>query len=275
MPTGVEHSSSGSSSNQPRPASSLLADLRTAIGQAKEPELQLELTRLHDVLLRCTMPDAWALASAEAALALSRASGPPIAALIEVRNRLDLHRLNCQGGIVPFIRKRLGHSPVYAVFVGTLFSLPLAAFIFFLVQYAERLLPGVTARWDAVAVICLSATFGACVSLIARIDYFGKLYVYDPFLLFLNGLLKPIATSGLALTVYCILLTGIIKVADIHVDPPTDKATLPAKVAASLWVIGFIVGFGERLAQDLISRTEGLFIGTSSQAKPKDQDQNK
>jgi hypothetical protein len=112
------------------------------------------------------------------------------------------------------------------------------------------------------------------VSLITRIDFFGRLYVYDPFLLFLNGLLKPIATSGFALTIYCILLTQIISVTKINVGPltgPTDaNTTLPTEVAASLWIVGFLVGFSERLAQDLISRTEVLLSGPSGEAKPKD-----
>jgi hypothetical protein len=109
--------------------------------------------------------------------------------------------------------------------------------------------------------------------LITRIDFFARLYVYDPFLLFLNGLLKPIATSGLAITVYCILLSGIVTVTGIDVAATwSDSAYLPSKVAASLWIVGFIVGFSERLAQDLISRTEALLSGPSREANPKGQD---
>src|SRR5262245_32646667 len=247
----------------------VLSELRATIAAEKNAELQIELFRLHDVLLRADPGDPWVLPTAHAAMAAAKAEPPATAAVVEARNRIDLHTLNRQGGLVATIRTRLGHSPVYAIFVGVLLSLPLAAAIYFLAFYLDR---GTTGRWPAVGLICLSATFGACVSLITRIDFFARLYVYDPFLLFLNGLLKPIATSGLAITVYCILITQIVSVTRINVVPPAtapDPAVLPADIAASLWIVGFIVGFSERLAQDLISRTEALLSAPSGDAKPK------
>jgi hypothetical protein len=251
----------------------ILTELPEAIGAAKDANLQIELFRLHDVLLRADAGDPWVFPTAQAALAASKSDPPAVAALMEARNRIDLHTINRQGGIVAFIRTRLGHSPVFAIFVGTLLSLPLAAAIYVAGFYADSFFAHGSGRWPAIGLICLSAVFGACVSLITRIDFFARLYAYDPFLLFLNGLLKPIATSGLALTVYCILLSQIIAVTKIDVGP-LDKApeALTASVGASLWIVGFLVGFSERLAQDLISRTEALLTGTSAEPKPKGQE---
>jgi hypothetical protein len=252
----------------------ILSELREAIAAAKDADLQIELFRLHDVLLRADAHDPWVFPTAQAALAASKANPPAVAALLEARNRIDLHTINRQGGIVAFIRTRLGRSPVFAILVGTLLSLPLAATIYFVAFYVDKAWTGSLERWPAIGLICLSATFGACVSLITRIDFFARLYVYDPFLLFLNGLLKPIATSGLALTVYCIFLTQIISVTKINVGSLTGQSdpntTLIPEIAASLWIVGFLVGFSERLAQDLISRTEALLSGAPTEAKPKD-----
>jgi hypothetical protein len=247
----------------------VLSELRAAIAAEKNAELQIELFRLHDVLLRADPADPWVLPTAQAAMAGAKTDPPAVAAVTEARNRIDLHTLNRQGGLVAAIRTRLGHSPVYAIFVGVLLSLPLAAAIFYSAYLFDE---DKTGRWSAIGLICLSATFGACVSLITRIDFFARLYVYDPFLLFLNGLLKPIATGGLALTVYCILVIKIVSVTQLNVVPPAStaaSAALPPDVAASLWIVGFIVGFSERLAQDLISRTEALLSGPSSAANPK------
>jgi hypothetical protein len=253
----------------------MLSELRNAIASEKNGDLQVELFRLHDVLLRADAADPWVLPTAQAALAASKANPPAMAAVLEARNRIDLHTLNRQGGVVALIRTSLGHSPVFAIFIGTLLSLPLAATIFFTAILVDKTLGPGSVHWLTIGLICLSATFGACVSLITRIDFFARLFVYDPFLLFLNGLLKPIATSGLALAVYCILLTQIVSVTKISVAPPpgaSSSAALPPEVAASLWIVGFIVGFSERLGQDLISRTEALLSGPSSAAKSQGQD---
>jgi hypothetical protein len=139
----------------------VLSGLRGVIAAEKNAELRIELFRLHDVLLRADPGDPWILPTAQAAMAAARADPPAVAAVIEARNRIDLHTLNRQGGLVAGIRTRLGHSPVYAIFVGVLLSLPLAAAIFYLAFWFDE---SKTGRWPAIGLICLSATFGACVS---------------------------------------------------------------------------------------------------------------
>ena len=215
--------------------------------------------------------DPWVLPTAQAALAASKADPPAIAAVLEARNRIDLHTLNRQGGVVALIElvSAIRRCSPYS---SALLSLPLAATIFFTAILVDKTLGRGCVHWPTIGLICLSATFGACVSLITRIDFFCEALRLRSLSPVSEWASKPIATSGLALTVYCILLTQIVSVTKISVALPTgasSSAVLPPEIAASLWIVGFIVGFSERLAQDLISRTEALLSGPSPKPTPR------
>jgi hypothetical protein len=252
----------------------LLQELRDVLEKAENLETQLEVHRLHDVVDRAQyagLPQDFAHA-VRAALAVAKSKSPNLNIVREIRNRLDLDILNQRSGLVPRIRRQIGASPVYAMLVGTLFAFIAGIAILSLAIISWNALKpyGVVGdlRVKEIVLVVFAAIVGACVSILSRSDTFASLFVYDPFLIFVNCLVKPIVACGLAVTVYCIFGSGIMQVAGLTdaIAGKPDEAGPDLKLAAILWVVGFVVGFSERLAADLISRTESVF-GTSQQVR--------
>jgi hypothetical protein len=252
----------------------LLQELRDVLEKAENLETQLEVHRLHDVVDRARyagLPQDFAPA-VSSALAVAKSKSPNLNIVREIRNRLDLDILNQRSGLVPLIRKQIGISPVYAMLVGTLcaFFAGIAVLSLAIISWNALIPYGVVGdlRVKEIVLVVFAAIVGACVSILSRSDTFASLFVYDPFLIFVNCLVKPIVACGLAVTVYCIFGSGIIQVTgltDAIAGKPNPEGP-DLKLAAVLWVVGFVVGFSERLAADLISRTESVF-GTSQQGR--------
>jgi hypothetical protein len=80
----------------------------------------------------------------------------------------------------------------------------------------------------------------------------------------------PIIACGLSITVYCIFVSQIVQIAGVtdvftQVISGTDAASHGnIKYSSLLWTIGFVIGFSERLANDLIARTEAA-LGAGEQ----------
>jgi hypothetical protein len=148
---------------------------------------------------------------------------------------------------------RLGHSPVFALFVGTLLSLPGGRFPCHHVDKASG-----SVRWFPIGLICLSA-----LRRLREPDHAHR-FLWQalrlrPFLLFLNGLLKPIG-ERLCPNHLLHLADQIISVTKINVGPltgPTDALPPCRRKSPRRWVVGS-GGFQRAAGQDLISRTEVL-----------------
>ena len=98
-------------------------------------------------------------------------------------------------------------------------------------------------------VVVAAAYLGGLVSILSRLQAFSKLRDFDPMFLFLNALAKPFVGAVFGLFAYAAVMSGLV---------PLDKEIVGAATLHHIWAIGFLAGFSERFANDLVSRGEGL-----------------
>jgi hypothetical protein len=261
-------------SNSPQPANSATGALVTQrhelaqaliglVGEATDPKVQVEASRL----LTCMIDYGPKLNESDFALArsaLSALQGKSCNTRVAkyARNRLELDHRNQRRGFVPWLSRRLGDSAVYAMLIGVVFSAALWTVAFVLILT-------VGAWWNEAAgtafilppekakPLAFAAFVGGLVSLLSRVNQFANLYIFDPFLIFVNSLLKPLIGAVLALTMFAILESGIVEIKFINFEIEGSKPRF------IFWAFGFIAGFSERLAGDFIARAESVVGATT------------
>lgn len=115
----------------------------------------------------------------------------------------------------------------------------------------------VVMKETALIALLLAALLGGAVSLLMRVDDFGALSVYDPFLVFANAFSRPIIALIFSAAVYAIFATGLLKIDDIDFNGDGIVS-----ISAD-WVLGFLSGFSERFAADVVSRAENVIASPS------------
>ena len=256
----------------PRPiggdAEALKGALLTLIGDATNPEIQVEASRLMTCIVDLgAEADARDLALAQSGVAALNAKSGNVRVTKFVRNRIEIEHRNRKSGFVPWISRKLGDSPVYAMLIGALSSAFIWAILFGAVL-------GIGTLWNELAgtnfilppdeakPLAFAAFVGGLVSLLSRVDDFANLYIFDPFLVFLNSFLKPLIATVLALTIYAILKSEIVQISSIPLKTSDDGYRY------IFWAFGFIAGFSERLAGDFIARAETV-VGQPNEKPPK------
>jgi hypothetical protein len=105
-----------------------------------------------------------------------------------------------------------------------------------------------------VSAVAGAAFLGGLVSMLSRLQSFSRLGDFDQVFLFFNALFKPLIGVIFGLFAYAFWQSGLL---------PLDKSVLQDSLAPyQIWVVGFLAGFSERFAKDLISRGEGLLAAT-------------
>jgi len=98
----------------------------------------------------------------------------------------------------------------------------------------------------------LAGALGSIVSIMVRIQDFGKAGDADQSVLFFTGFFKPVIGMSFALFVFAVLSAGILP---ITIEPEKSRYFFAA--------LGFVSGFSERFASDVASRTEGVIKSSS------------
>jgi hypothetical protein len=99
-----------------------------------------------------------------------------------------------------------------------------------------------------------AAFLGGLVSMLSRLQAFSRLGDFDQVFLFFNALFKPLIGVIFGLFAFAFWKSGLL---------PLDKELLQASLTPyQVWTVGFLAGFSERFANDVISRGEGLFAAT-------------
>jgi hypothetical protein len=240
--------------------------LLSLIDEATDAEVQVEASRLTTCLVDLgPAASSGDLTLIESGVAALKAKGANIQVAKFVRNRLEIAHRNKKSGLVPWISRKLGDSPVYAMLVGVVSSAVIWA-----VAFGATL--AISAFWmehtganyimpiDETKPLVFAAFIGSLVSLLSRVDEFANLYIFDPFLVFLNAFLKPLIGTAVALTIYAIFKSGVVQVSGITLAVSGDGYRY------IFWALGFLAGFSERLASDLIARAQTV-VGRPSEKK--------
>jgi hypothetical protein len=209
-------------------------------------------------------PTAGDLALVQSAVAALSAKSGNINVSKFVRNRLEIANRNRKPGFVPWISRKLSDSPVYAMLIGALTSgliwaVGFAAIVsiggfYNKVAGTDFILP-----IHEASPLAFAAFVGGLVSLLSRVDEFANLYIFDPFLVFLNSFLKPLIGTVLALTAYAIIKSKLVQVSGLVLEADGEYRFI-------FWAFGFVAGFSERLTGDFIARAETV-VGRSGDRK--------
>lgn len=105
-----------------------------------------------------------------------------------------------------------------------------------------------------IILVVSSGTLGSAISILIRINDFEKQELSDPLIPIFTGAFKPIIGSSFGLLIFALFSSGIISVQIV----PTNTARSEEFFFCSL---AFVIGFSERLAKDVIKRTEERLFG--------------
>lgn len=105
--------------------------------------------------------------------------------------------------------------------------------------------------------VAVAGGAGSAVSMLVRIQDFAQQKNFDPLAVFLTGFFKPVIGICFALFILFVIKSEIVPV------KPTDKE----KEIFLFLALGFVAGFSERFARDIISRTEDKIIGKAGPQK--------
>jgi hypothetical protein len=172
-----------------------------------------------------------------------------VAAVTAIRTNLDknLHQRTIVGLLrrnTPMVNVALGLATLVLVATG------IVGWI------AVNLRPGTTiAGIDVTALLLVSVAgaLGSVVSVMYRIDDFDNGAPRSPVGAYFTGLFKPIIGVGFALFVYAALSAKVITL--LQPAPGTEAYFYAA--------LGFVTGFVEKFAPDLITKAQGTLEGAS------------
>jgi hypothetical protein len=165
-----------------------------------------------------------------------------------------------RSGFARLVNRWSGDSPLWAAFYGAIASVFLGVYALSIVIYVLEGL--IFVEWQSLALIYLAAMAGAFVSVMSRLADFAAMVRANVSFIFLNAMIKPFVAAFLAVTVLALLHSQMVNVAGLS-EPLIKGSDNPetARVASLLWIIGFLAGFSERFARDIVSRAEGRLLG--------------
>jgi hypothetical protein len=196
-------------------------------------------------------------------VALNESLVDPISLAVALENAQEIRLLYYTTQPGPWGRfvKRFGSSAAVAIIAGAIASSILIAVVLAIawVVGASSSSQGASLAFMDLRVLkplLLSAWIGATVSLAIGLNSYYSIVSYNPGLVFANGFFRPIIALAMSVAVLAILLSKVVTVQGLPLNPIEDSASYYA-----IWVIGFLSGFSERFAGDLVTRAGGIFSG--------------
>lgn len=269
------------------PVASIRAAIVADIGIERSEPAQIALSRFAALIDQLSPADLDKVgAQVSSILPALTAPQPNIAfverAIVNIGNTL----LKARGGIPGAFYKITNGSPIVAVYFSLLCSF--CSFMTFLALYylldSQNLLPEFF--WFAGDEFFTTITFaflGAMVSIAFRLDT-TEIERVGLVPLYLTNLIKPYVGAMFGVVIYCILQSRIITVAGINdTAVETVQKIQSLTTADQVWgkggqikgvhdylfvfiaaLIGFLSGFSERFATDLIDKSSRVFLGASA-----------
>lgn len=113
----------------------------------------------------------------------------------------------------------------------------------------------------ALLILAVHAAFiGGIVSILARIQDFVDTDSAGPVLVFISVFRKPFLGAAFGVLVFCVLRAGLVTFPGVSLQGTTGVYTA--------WTIGFLCGFSERFATDIIQSAGGRLGASTSPAPP-------
>jgi hypothetical protein len=193
----------------------LKLSLLSIIDQAMDTEVQREASQLLNFISAAGPTiESWAIILIEPGITALRSNHHNVGISKFVRNRLEVEYRNKRPGFVPWVSRKLSDSPVYAMIIGAISSglIWILLFVVVLAVSSELNTLFKTSFYmppDEIKPLAFAAFTGSLISLLSRVDKFANLYIFDPFLVFLNSFLKPLIGTVLAITIYAILKSNL------------------------------------------------------------------
>jgi hypothetical protein len=274
----------------PAPAAEMVAQIRAAIraeiATERSEVAQIALSRLAALVDQLSPADMTAVEAQIGAIMPALTPGKPNIAFVErVVVNIGNTLLKKRRGIAGAICRATNGSPLVAVYFALMLSLLSYLILIGLYDVLQsfHMLPTFVIFAGPQFVTTVSFGFlGAMVSIAFRLDT-AEVERVGLVPLFLVNLVKPYIGAMFGLIVYCILQTKIIMIAGIN-DSPVQTLGRLASASANdrIWtatgeiftvhdylatfmsaLVGFLSGFSERFAADLIDKSSRAFIGTS------------
>lgn len=189
---------------------------------------------------------------AQAAIPALLSANPELVFARALRMQADIELLRHNGLIKRTLIRLTDGSPVLTVCLGAVVSMMigLAMAAVSVQDFAGVRTLLAAFNLSGAPTLTVVAFAGGVASILSRLRSFSRLGDYDHVLLFLNALLKPFLGMIFALFAFAVWQSGLL---------PLDPTVLKDITVEKIWTVGFLAGFSERFAKDLISRGESMF----------------
>ena len=114
-----------------------------------------------------------------------------------------------------------------------------------------------------ITLVAAAGGLGSVVSILTRLEKYQNKEYDDSLLPFFIGAFKPIIGASFGVLLFTLICANV---SPIQIAP---NAKTPQTQGFTFFSLAFIIGFSERFANDIISRTEGSMSGNSGAEKPK------
>jgi hypothetical protein len=176
-----------------------------------------------------------------------------------VANLREVHA-EARSGFEGRVLRWAGGSPLWAALFGAMFSVGatiylLFAFVLMISNYMKQEFSLDPLVFTFMA---FGAIGGAVTSVLTRLGDFAAMGRAKIELVFLNALVKPIVAVFLSITVVALFASDAVNIAgfDIQVAKIVPGTPDYLKQLAIFWSVGFLSGFSERFARDVVGRVD-------------------
>lgn len=163
-------------------------------------------------------------------------------------------------GFEGLVLRWVGGSPLWAALFGALLSIGATIYLLFGFLYLIHSHADPSTRIDALVLgfMGFGAIGGAITSVLTRLGDFAAMGRAKIELVFLNALVKPIVAVFLSITVVALFASDAVNIAGFDIDVTKIKPGTPEylKQLAIFWTVGFLSGFSERFARDVVGRVD-------------------
>lgn len=194
------------------------------------------------------------------AVAAFKAPAPDSSLIAELVANLREVSVEARKGFEARVLRWAGGSPLWAALFGALLSVGGTVYLLLGFVAIVAMTPNDVIPIDPLIMsfMAFGAIGGAVTSVLTRLGDFAAMGRAKVELVFLNALVKPIVAVFLSITVVALFASDAVTIAGFDIDLTKVKRGDPdyLKQLSIFWSVGFLSGFSERFARDVVGRVE-------------------